>query len=252
MVAGLVALLALLFFGGGYDTILLNPDMEKGVKTYVTDKNSVKEIHQIIKQTGKKQESFTKDSKKGAIKSFEELNLDYHAKRDDFQIVLDEFFTGLANLQKESLDSELKVRSLITEEEWNKIMDDVVKTPEKGKVDKQIEKITEQMKEDLIKACQTTITDSLALLDVTNLADEYKVKSLSFARDLMDLGYKDHESIRKYDTPREDFESLALEVLNHRKSYMNYILDLRFLLKDIVSPEAWPDLAKSLNKGITQ
>lgn len=252
MVAGIVALLAIIFFGGGYNTILLNPDMEKAVKTYVADNEKAKEVKHIIKQTGKSQKSFTKESKKGPIKLFEELNLDYLAEREDFQIVFDQFFNGLAELQKENLDSELKVRSLITEEEWDKIMTEVVKIPEKNKAKKQIEKLGEQLKSNLIKACETTINDSVKLKYAIKLADEYQSRSLSLAEDLMNLGYKNHESIRKYNTPREDFETLALEVLNHRKSYMNYIIDLRFQLKEYISAEAWADLAKALNKGVSQ
>lgn len=252
MIVGLIGLFALLFFGGGYDSIMLNPEMEKNVKTYVLDKDRVKEISHIIKQMSDSQEAFAKGSKKKAIKTFQELNLNYYTKSEDFHAILDPLFTSLAVLQKGNIDSELKIRALINEDEWNNIMTMVVNTPDKEKVKNQVKKLSDEMKDHLIKACKSSITDSIALSSALILADAYGAKSLNFAEKLMDLGYKNHESIRKYNAPREDFEALASEILHYRKDYMHYIVDLRFQLKTLVDESTWSDMAKALNNGLSQ
>lgn len=134
-------------------------------------------------------------------------------------------------MQKDNIDSELKIRALIKEDEWNSIMTKVISTPDKAKVKNQIDKLSDEMKDHLIKACKSSITDSIALSSALHLADIYGIKSLNFAEKLMNLGYKNHEAIRVYDAPRVDYEALALELLNNRKQYMDNIVDLRFQLK---------------------
>ena len=62
MVIGLLTLYFILF-GGGHETFLLNPNLEKSVSIYVKDRDRKSEIDKIIKQVEKSEEEFQKTNK---------------------------------------------------------------------------------------------------------------------------------------------------------------------------------------------
>ena len=250
MVAGLTALLIILFFGGGIDTVLLNPDMKKNVKTYVLDKEREKKILLILKETEKSQKQFHKNTKKESLKNFKDLNLNYDSKSEDFTSVLNSYFSDLESLQKSYLDNELEVRSIIEKAEWDNIMEKVMQEPDKDKAKRTFEKMSNQTHDALIKTCNELISDESEREKASKLLEEYKSNINALADKLLSLNYKSQSTIRTYSSPREDFEVVQIDILKRRKEFMNYVVDMRFQLKELVPEHNWTVMAKKLNKSL--
>jgi hypothetical protein len=137
MIIGLLTL-AYLIFGGGSQTFLLNPELKKDVAIYVSDKNRKTEIYQLIKEVGKNQENFEKQTKKVFNKKLVALNMNRVSTTADFLQEYDKFYDSLKGLQNVFLGSEIKIRTLILPNEWDSIMNKVLKQPDPVKARKNL------------------------------------------------------------------------------------------------------------------
>ncbi len=150
MLIGLFTLAYIIFFGG-HDTFLLDPNLKKNVSTYVTDEHRRKEIDSLIKYTEKKEEGFQKKAKKVYEKKLDELNMNRNSTKDEFKQEYNSFYADLKSLQNEYINSELKIRTLIQPDEWQKIMDKVLVTPEKEKNKKKLLEENKKLHDRLLK-----------------------------------------------------------------------------------------------------
>ncbi len=249
MLAGLLFAL-FLFLSGGQETFMLNPEMEKSIKIIVKDKDRKHQIDQILKEIKQDQKSFLKKTQKPSLKKLEDLNLEYTSTPENYILTLNSYFTDLEALQNKYLDKELQIRSLTKEEEWNKIMEMAVEKPNKEKYKKQIAKMCSQMHSNLLKALEKSITDPNSLKKAQLLLDQYQSKSVTIAEELLNVSYKQNEEIRRYDASRADFESLRLEMLNIRKEYMSFVVDMGFQFKDLTPKENWKNIGKAINNNL--
>ena len=248
MLAGL--LVAILLFFSGHETVMLNPEMGKSIKKTVQDKEREQQINQVLKEIKQDQKLFIKETQKPGLKELENLNLDHNSTRENFDGLLNTYYTELEELQNKYLDNELKVRSLLMEDEWTRIMDQVVQQPDKEKDMKEIRKQADHMHSNLLKSVESNITEPVNLEKARALLDEYESRSAKIAEELLHLTYNQHETIRSYDASRDNFESLRSEILASRKEYMAFVVDMRFQLKDLTPEANWEKVAKAINKNL--
>ena len=250
MVIAALSAFFLIFFGGGSDTFLLNPDLKKNVNTYVVDKDRKMEIEQVIKQVEQSQKSFREQKKKGYNKKVEALNMNRASTLNDFKVVFDNFYKELSVIQDRFLDSELKIRSLIKPNEWDSIMTKVLQTPDKEKTRKHLLKENEKLHDDLLKACEKHIPDAAGKEKARMIVDEYQKKGDTLTEAFLDLGYRYRESIRPYKVTRKDFEPQRTAMLKLRRSYTDYLVTMRFNLLEITPEAEWNGLARELNNNL--
>ena len=84
MIIGLLALY-FIFFGGGHETFLLDPNFQKSANIYVKDKDRRSEIDKLVKEVAKSEENFQKEAKKTYDKKFEALNMDHASTPAEFK-----------------------------------------------------------------------------------------------------------------------------------------------------------------------
>jgi hypothetical protein len=250
MIIGLLAL-AYVLFGGGNETFLLNPNLKKNVDTYVADKNRKMEIDQIIKQVGKSQASFQKETKKVYDKKLVELNMNRASTSSDFKLEYDSFYIDLKGLQNGYLDSELKMRSIIRLGEWDSIMNKVLQQPDKEKVRKNILGENKKLHDRLLSACEKRIPDSAGKEKAKRLVDGYEVKGDTLAYAFLNLNYRYIETLRPYNVTRQDFEPMRAEMIELRRNFTDYLIDMRFKMMEITPEKEWEGLAKELNNNFT-
>jgi hypothetical protein len=241
-------LVAYLFLGGGHETFLLNPELARNVSTYVMDKNRKKEIDSLIKSVEKKEESFQKRTKKEYDKKLDDLNMNRASTRIEFDSVYNPFYSDLAILQNEYIESELKIRTLIKPDEWEKIMDKVLQQPDKEKIRKRLIDENSKMHDKLLNVCNKHIPDSGGKIQAKALVDENEKKGESVDDAFLDLSYQNLKAIRPYNVTRQDFEPIRKKMLEVRRNYTNDLVDLRFKLLTITPEKEWTGLAKELNE----
>ncbi len=240
-------LIAYILLGGSHQTFLLNPNLEKNVSQYVKDKSRKEEIDKIIKQTIKSEEIFQKKIEKPACKKLEDLNMNHLSTQSQFNKEYASIYDSLEDLQNSYLSSELKIRSLIHANEWDSIMNKTLIQPSREKVSKAIYAKNIKLRDQLIKACNERITDSVNRKKANSYVDTYFTKGNSLAKAFLDLNYKYLSAIRPYTAPRSAFEKTGKEMIDLRKNYTDYLVDMRFKLMAITPEKEWPGLAKELN-----
>ena len=240
-------LIAFIFLGGSHQTFLLNPNLEKNVSLYVKDKSRKEEIDKIIKQTIKSEDIFQKKIEKPTCKKLEDLNMNHLSTQSQFNKEYATLYDSLESLQNSYLSSELKIRSLIHANEWDSIMNKTLVQPAREKVSKAIYAKNIKLHDQLIKACNERITDSMNRKKAKSYADTYFAKGNSLAKAFLDLNYKYLSAIRPYTATRSDFEKPGKEMIDLRKNYSEYLVDMRFKLMAITPEKEWPGLAKELN-----
>ena len=247
MIIGLAALMIYLF-GGSAEMLFLNPEIKKNVKTYVADQQRKKDIYVIIKQIETDQESFLKKRKKVYAKKSSELNLNYASKRRDFEKLFNVYFEERKKLQSSYVDSELKIRAMIKEEEWQKIIGTVLEKPDNEKAQNSYLKASEKLFGDILKACEENISNATTQKEALRTVNEQKAEVNHFVDEFLNLNYRNLESLRKLNAGRSDFELVTAELNELRRKLLDHLIDMRFKLVDMTSEEEWKKLGKELDK----
>ena len=246
MIVGLLALY-FIFFGGGHETFLLDPNFQKSVNTYVKDKDRRSEIDKLVKEVAKSEENFQKEAKKADDKKFEALNMDHASTPAQFKQQYDSFYVGLAKLQNGYLSSELKVRTFIHPNEWDSIIKKAITQPDPAKVRKAILARNQNLQAHLILACDKYITDSAGKAKTRIILGEYEIKGDNLAEAFLELNYQYLKAVSAYQVTKQDFIPIQTKMLALRRSYSNYLVEMRFKLLSITPEKNWKDLAKELN-----
>lgn len=250
MIIGLLALY-FIFFGGGHETFLLDPNFEKSVSVYVKDKDRRTEIDKIVKQAIKREENFQKQAKKVYDKKLVELNMSSTSTALEFNRTYDSFYVGLTALVNGLLTSELKARSLIHPGEWDSIVNKAIRQPDATKIRKTILAQNQQLQNKLIIACDKYITDSAGKAKTRIILGEYEIRGDNLEEAFLELNYRYLKALRPYNVTRQDFEPMRNKMISLRRNYTDYLVEMRFKLKALTPEKNWKDLAKELNNCFT-
>jgi hypothetical protein len=246
MIIGLLTL-AYILFGRGHETFLLNPNLEKNVSAYVKDKERRTQIDQTIKQVEKSEEAFQKKAKDVYDKKLKELNLNRNSTAPEFLDEYNQLYQDLGVLQSGYVDAEIKIRTFIRPNEWDSIMNKVLKQPDNAKARKSMMAENKKLHDKLLESCNKRITDPAGKAKAKTLVDEYMVKGDSLASAFLDLNYKYLKAVRPYKVSPEDFRPIRSQMLGLRKNYSAYLVSMRFNLLAIVPEKEWEGLARELN-----
>jgi hypothetical protein len=173
--------------------------------------------------------------------------MNHLSTQSQFNIEYATLYDSLENLQNSYLSSELKIRSLIHANEWDSIINKTLVQPSREKVSNAIYGKNIKLHDQLAKACNERITDSVNRKKAKSYVDTYFSKGNSLAKAFLDLNYKYLSAIRPYTATRSDFEKPGKEMIDLRKNYSEYLVDMRFKLMAITPEKEWPGLAKELN-----
>lgn len=246
MIIGLLTL-AYLLFGRGHETFLLNPNLEKSVSIYVKDKQRKDEIDQVIKQVEKTEAAFQKKMKDVYAKKLVQLNMNRTSTSADFIQEYNAFYSDLSTLQNSYIESELKIRSYIKPNEWDSIVNKALKQPDNVKAQKSLTEANQKLHDHLLATCNKYITDPTNQINAKMLVDDFQLKVDTVTHAFLDLNYHYLKAIRPYQVTADDFAPLRIKMIELRKSYSDYVVNMRFKLLAITPEKNWEGLAKELN-----
>ena len=133
MIIGLLTAIFLISGTSGSESIFLDPDVKKHVKNYVTDKNTQDEILAFLKDFEKEFKEIRKDEVDLA-EQFHALTGEPNHTRSEFETIVQKM-TQLRDLRQGSFTSSaVKLRAMISEEEWRNIIAAI-----DDKIDKQLD-----------------------------------------------------------------------------------------------------------------
>jgi len=250
MIVGTIALITLLFFGGGVPDYFLVTGLEKGVKEYVIEKERKKEILAEFKIAKKKSKTIYK-SRSELIKELKILNADRLATTADFQKYETLLLENTVEYQDLVIDSRLDLIKNITEDEWANIIEysKNVVNKENKKLQKKIDdgKIKDPFK-DLESKINTQILDEknrgIVMEALTTFKNDFKV----FAKKLNKRNVNDTPVLMHKNSSNEDLKKIAAEVNSIRMDTYKSMLDFRTVLLENTTEEEWNKTIKIFNK----
>ena len=122
IIAGLFALKSLLFGGDPVVVAIFPADFDKRLETYITDENTRDEIENILKIMTENMEKYN-DKLEKQIKKLHETNSNYLSTASDTNEEIEDIFKLRAEVLKELMVTRIKMRDLVTEEQWNSLFD---------------------------------------------------------------------------------------------------------------------------------
>jgi hypothetical protein len=248
MLIGLVALMTLLFFGGGNEAIFLNPDIKKNVKTYVKDKDRKKEIYAIIKEIEKEQKKFLKRKSKYFDKKAIALNNSYLTQREAFDALFEEYYTERMNIQSSYWTRDSRIRTIFKEDEWNGMMTAVLEKPDKDKARKGFNKESDKLFEGIINSCKKNIQDEGKRLSAVNAVEGAQMEVNAFVEAYVNQDYDHLETLRSKNASKEDFDKAASQINALRKGVLTHLIDMRFQVISNTTEDEWGKISKELDQ----
>jgi hypothetical protein len=119
----IIGIVLLLFGGGGGGEFSFADVFSPFVKDAVTNEARADQILDVYKQTDEDLETFRKDFEDNWSGQIKALLGDYDATKDDFYRLRGEMDEWRKGMLKTTLDTRFEVLELMTEDEWNAMVD---------------------------------------------------------------------------------------------------------------------------------
>jgi hypothetical protein len=251
MLIATATLISILLFGGPEEMFLMGI-LEKGIKKEITDKDRQKEIKSIISVYEKSVKGYKK-TRKSQKKELAALYSSKNASADDFSSLYDEMILTLQNLQTKTIDSRIQSLEMITDEEWENMVqmekDRLIK--EETKASKSKKKVKEPKPflnlEEVIKSLNLdTQNEQESLQQLEKVKKSYD----DLVHTVQDSRNKFSQIILDRNSSRAELESVANWNNEIKKDAYFNLVDLYKKLSENVPDENWAKVAKEFGKII--
>ena len=246
MIIGTIILLNLLFFGGIQEYFLLDK-LEKGVKSYVEDKDRRKEILTDLKTSKAIIKSFNKE-RKSKLKVFKEMNLDRNTRRQDAEKYFQDRQAELIQFQKKIIMERLTIIEKFSQEEWDNILAFSAEEA-KSRISKEIKKAKDPFNS-VIDQINKSITDSKRQDQAISILEEFKNKFDAITSKVSSMNASDNKILQNRNSTFDDLEAMSKETNALQKVAINAFIDLHFEMKEVTNESEWDKIIKEFNKII--
>ncbi len=248
MITGLVTLI-IIFFSNVTGEVFLVPNAEKNIKAIVKDKDKKGQAVELFKSTKKEVKAFDKD--------FKQQNK--RLKKDDYrnslgqsgvEQLLAETFDKRKDLQNHVIDQRLKIRQVITEEEWDRFIETSMETmaskekktqKAQDKRDIAAEKLLEKIRSSLQKSIADNDHRNRALAD---FADFEKIVNSLF-EETNALTFENNPSVQSYDVSKKELKDIYSKLNNAREQLNSGYLMMRKSMTTYLSEDECNAISKS-------
>jgi hypothetical protein len=245
MILGTLALINMLFFGSM--EYFLVDKLEKGVKTYVLEKERRKEILVDLSDAEKEIKAFNKLSI-SSKKQFKNLNLNKTASRAEFEKIFSDLHKKREGNQKEMIQTRLTILGKITQEEWDNIIAYSAKS-----TDSRLEKEAKKYKDPfagIVKKINKSILNTEEAEEALTALEQLKEEFNGLSDKVKSMNSSESEVLRSKESTFEQLEKFGMEANQIREETFNALVDFHFNLKAITNESEWNKIMKEFNKII--
>ena len=251
MIIGLATLLTLLFSDGPGEVFLV-PNAEKNIKAIVKDKDKKGQAVKLFKATKKEVKAFDKDFKQQSKRLNKDDNRTSLGQSGVDQL-LAETFDKRKDLQNHVIDQRLKIRQVITEEEWDRFIETSVETmaskekktqKAQDKRDTAAEKLLEKIRSSLKKSIADNDHRNRALADFADFADFEKIVNSLF-EETNALTFENNPSVQSYDVSKEELQDIYSKLNDAREKLNSGYLMMRKSMTAYLTEDEWNTVSKS-------
>lgn len=248
MIVALVGFIIALLFGGGDMEYYMVTALDKGVETCVVDKSRQKEIKQLLKANKKKAKAFYKKRDKN-IDKLKGLLKDQKTEKEAFDTFVSAQFADLYNHQDLVFQTRIDALKLITEDEWECIINKSEKKTTK-KNEKAVKNTGTTPFSNVEKAIEKNIIDGIkrseAMDALTILQDNY----VALHQSLKKRNEIDQPIIRNYSSSFDELKTISLEVDELREKAFNDLVNFHQTLGNTANAKEWKAITKQLAKSV--
>ena len=247
IIAGLTILIGLLFGGGNISAFLIE-DLPKEIKHNVDDKEKQKEILAVLKEFDKEFKKAQKEIDKSK-KELKKLNLERTSSEESIRAEFDKVTDIWKKLQTDGIEKRIQVTSMLTEDEWEKIVAGSV-----SELDKKEQKSQDKIFEDFEKELNKTKKEIKKSIPDVAKANKIEDAFLAFSNEIkayitanMDRTLRNYETFRNLNATKDELEEALSNVENSREKVFDGIINLHFELVELTTDDEWKSLAKAVN-----
>ncbi len=256
MIIGTIALLTLLFGGGGLDFFFVD-NLEKGVKEYVIEKDRKKEILADLKTSKKLVKNFHKERETN-YKTFKKLNSSRETNKEDLVDFFNKLYEERVAYQKEMVDDRLAVIKNIKADEWDSIM-----VFSKASLDKQIEKEQKKLEKNKEKGKGLTPFVKTRKAITKNVPDSEKQQILKSGLDKMissieeltvetaTFNVNESKLLANQNATKDELIKLGDTVNKMRQLIFDELIDFHMIVKENTNITEWDKIMKAFNKELS-
>ena len=248
MIISLVTLL-IMHFSNGPGEIFLVPDVDKKIKKIIVEKERKKEALALFRTTKKRISKYNKalNKKNKPLKKEK-----YRASLSDSDIeqFFQESFEERKRIQGNLIEQRLKIREVMSEEEWNKFIEmslqEIIDKDKKiqkaeDKRDKADEKLLSKIRSSLQKAIADPDHKEKALAD---FADFEKIVINLFDEDNA-LTLENNPTVQSYNVTREELQNIYGKLNNARNQLYSSFFVMKDTMTGYLTDDEWNAVTKA-------
>jgi len=245
----LIALVvSLIFTGSAGGSIFRIPNFDKLVKKHIEDKERVKQILEYASSFEDQNKSKLKN-RKSKVKEFWKLSADYSTDRSELNTFLVDNQKIYLNMYLENVENEIAIKTLIEEQEWQKIL----KSNDESmvKLENNLEKVkTKYLKalENLMFTIREVIPDQERINNLEVIIIHHGEEQLRITSELQKFNYRDNDILRNLESNEEENTDLVNQMYQIRRKYFLHFLETRYSLAALVIEDEWDHVIDKFNK----
>lgn len=237
-------------FGGGPEEIFEVPKLEKQIKANVEDKDRKNQLLTLIKSAKKEINTFNKSRKKD-MKTMKKANPSKEVSMTIMAELYKAYHDKRLSLQSSMLAKRLEFQDIMTQDEWNNVIEKAVFPSDKAikslnksdtKELEQIDKVFAEVKE--------TIEKNIAELGprehVLTELHVFENTMIEFIAEGQELNYQDSELVRKRTATADELKNLYMRQNDLRlKGALEYFTFREVTMENTTDKE-WKDIEAEL------
>ena len=244
----LIALIISLIFSGGSQSFLTNPKIKKHIKKYVESKEVKNEIFELIKNYEKEAKKFDKHEKKLG-KELDKMNSSRTTSRVEFEEFFSDYLDSKKPLQDLAITSGLQTRNLISDSEWeliiNALDDDFKQNANKRK--KQLIKLKKTIQK-IEKKASNVIEDEEKRAKAKEVSIALRDSIISIKNEYDKYNLTESPSLRKRKISEQDLLQIQEKGKDLRMKFFEVYTDTHFELIELTTEEEWDKIQKEINR----
>ena len=249
-------IIIILLLAKGPEQVFTAPKLKKEIKTHVQDETRQEELLEILKIAKKKIKAFDEQNSK-AMKQMKKLLKDKEPNIGKMDQLLESSMTKRQTHQAFLVDHRLKMQNLMTDEEWNLVIENAVSPSDKNekkedkddrKEDKEIEKHLERVEGVITEK----IDDETKKQKVMTAYQEYQKDWRMMVEKVREMNYQTNDIVNSRSASREELEDIYAEQNELRLETYESFTKLYKVASENTTVQEWKAIRKSLRKIFKQ
>ena len=247
-IAGFSLLIALLF-GGNPQTVFIVENIQKEVKSNISDEKRKKQILTLLNNYKAEIKEFEKDLNKNE-KNFKKLNLIKDTPEDSLLKIINLYIDTWEEIQLTGIPYRLQIQDLILPHEWRKIIANSENNL-RGNSLKSQQKITlaiEQELSELELIIIENISDPFRATEALKAYKQFAYKMRLFAEENTEITKRSLDTFHNHQADKQELENAILSINVLKPELFEELSKLHYTLIDYTTKEEWYKISKEVNK----